>query len=402
MASFLEEMHWAFNAENDKYRTLPADEQLISQYLLIYDGDDLYDFVDRDFQHSRVALSLNVHSSTEIKRVMNQIRRYLSEKFGDEVTWEIAGAGRLFADMEELLVKGQVYSLWGALVLIFGLMLVLWRSLGDSLLCMVPNLSPILLIFIIMGIFGIWLDMGTAMIASVAVGIAVDDTIHVFHGFRRRVAQGVSPVLAIARTYRQAGRAVVTTTVILSAQFLILVASEFVPTRNFGLLTTIGLVAALIFDLVLLPALLIVLYGPNRPFARISRLFGVSKSSEIPELSDDLSIGRGLIDVHWSVDRKLALVKEVYRGKAALEAAREYGLSKAEVERWLASADLGMKHALDGHSLEKMQTYEKQLKTLAKAYKRTLMENETLKRSRSDVGGKDTAIGTEPVVPKRT
>jgi predicted RND superfamily exporter protein len=125
---------------------------------------------------------------------------------------------------------------------------------------MIPNLSPILLIFIFMGIFGIWLDMATAMIASVAVGIAVDDTIHVFHGFIKRIKAGSRPVTALVRTYSQAGRAVLTTTVILSAQFLILITSEFVPTGNFGVLTSIGLVAALIFDLMLLPAILLLVY----------------------------------------------------------------------------------------------------------------------------------------------
>ena len=398
MGNFLEEMHWAFNAENDAYRLLPTDEQLISQYLLIYDGGDLYDFVDRDFRHSRVALSLNVHSANDISTVMTQIRDYLSAEFGDEVSWEIAGAGRLFADMEELLVKGQVYSLWGALVLIFGLMLILWRSLGDSLLCMVPNLSPILLIFIVMGVFGIWLDMGTAMIASVAVGIAVDDTIHVYHGFRHRIAQGASPVLAIVRTYRQAGRAVVITTVILSAQFLILVASEFVPTRNFGLLTTVGLITALLFDLVLMPALLIVFFGPKRPLAR---LFGAAHGTDLDALENGVATGRHSIDVHWSPDRKTALVKEIYRGKSVIEAAQEYGLSKAEIERWLASADVGIKHAFEGYSPEKLHTYEKQLKKLAKLYKRTLKENEDLKRGRtttSDPAGRG-AVSPDQAAP---
>jgi len=165
--------------------------------------------------------------------------------------------GRLFADMEELLVKGQVYSLWGALVLIFLLMLILWRSLGSALLCMIPNISPILIIFIVMGLFGLWLDMATAMIASVAVGIAVDDTIHVYHGYISRKNAGVRPVQALARTYNHAGRAVVTTTIILSAQFMILISSSFQPTAHFGLLTSIGLWAALVFDLLLLPAIII-------------------------------------------------------------------------------------------------------------------------------------------------
>ncbi|MCP4089867.1 MAG: MMPL family transporter, partial [Gammaproteobacteria bacterium] len=107
----------------------------------------------------------------------------------------------------------------------------------------------------------IWLDMATAMIASVAVGIAVDDTIHVYHGFIHRVRQGTRPVAAMVRTYRQAGRAVMTTTIILSAQFLVLTLSHFVPTTNFGLLTSVGLVTALLFDLLLLPAILMVIYA---------------------------------------------------------------------------------------------------------------------------------------------
>ncbi len=145
-------------------------------------------------------------------------------------------------------------------MLIFVLMLFLWRSFWQSVICMLPNLSPIILIFIFMGFFGIWLDMATAMIASVAVGIAVDDTIHVFHGFIKRLKNGAKPATAILRTTSHAGRAVMTTTIILATQFLILLFSEFIPTSNFGLLTSIGLVAALLFDMLVLPAVLILVY----------------------------------------------------------------------------------------------------------------------------------------------
>ena len=261
LADFVEEMNWGFHAEDDAFRRIPEDPRLISQYLLVYDGDDLYDFADRNFRFGRVSLNANVHGANRISELMARIRDYLEQDAPPGVSWEIAGFGRLFADQEDLLVQGQIYSLLGALGLIFLLMLVQWRSLGGALLCMIPNLSPILLIFIVMGAFGIWLDMATAMIASVAVGIAVDDTIHVYHGFVSRVRRGVSPVVALARTYHQAGRAVMTTTIILSAQFLVLVFSQFVPTTHFGLLTAIGLVAALLFDLVLLPALLILIHA---------------------------------------------------------------------------------------------------------------------------------------------
>jgi len=256
-ADFIEEMHWGFNAEDPAFRTIPDDPQLISQYLFIYDGDDLFDFVDPEFRISHVSMSINAHPANEITATMDKLRGYMNEHAPPGLQWEIAGYSRLFADMEELLVKGQVYSLWGALILIFLLMLILWRSLGSALLCMIPNISPILIIFIVMGLFGLWLDMATAMIASVAVGIAVDDTIHIYHGYISRKNAGVRPVLALARTYSQAGRAVVTTTIILSAQFMILILSLFQPTAHFGLLTSIGLWAALVFDLLLLPAIII-------------------------------------------------------------------------------------------------------------------------------------------------
>ncbi|GMQ89556.1 MAG: MMPL family transporter [Gammaproteobacteria bacterium] len=267
-ADFIEEMHWGFNAEDPAFRTIPDDPKLISQYLFIYDGDDLFDFVDPEFRLSRVSMSINVHPANEIAALMDNLRGYLNEHAPPGLQWEIAGNSRLFADMEELLVKGQVYSLWGALIMIFLLMLLLWRSFGSALLCMIPNISPILLIFIAMGLFGIWLDMATAMIASIAVGIAVDDTIHVYHGYISRVNAGVRPVQALARTYNQAGRAVVTTTIILSAQFMILISSSFQPTTHFGLLTSIGLWAALVFDLLLLPAIIILVATRKTGFSR--------------------------------------------------------------------------------------------------------------------------------------
>jgi predicted RND superfamily exporter protein len=206
--------------------------------------------------------------ANEIEALMEKIRAFLRNKTPEGLYWEIAGNSRLFAEMEDLLVTGQVYSVWGALILIFLLMLILWRSLGSALLCMIPNISPILLIFIVMGLFGLWLDMATAMIASVAVGIAVDDTIHVYHGYISRLNAGAQPIQALARTFSQAGRAVVTTTIILSAQFMILISSLFQPTAHFGLLTSVGLWSALLFDLLLLPAIIILTATLKTGFSR--------------------------------------------------------------------------------------------------------------------------------------
>lgn len=265
VVDFIEEMNWGFHAQNNDFRVIPDNANLISQYLFIYDGDDMFDFIDQNYQQARIAMSVNVHGAKQIKHLMNRIDQFLASHPIVNTEWEITGAGRLFADQESLLIQGQIYSLIGALVMIFVLMLWLWRSLRDAVICMIPNLAPILLIFIVMGFFGIWLDMATAMIASVAVGIAIDDTLHVYHGFITRVKKGIQPVVALARTYHQAGRAVMTTTIILCSQFLLLLASNFVPMRHFGVLTSVGLLAALIFDLLLLPAILILIFSAKSP-----------------------------------------------------------------------------------------------------------------------------------------
>jgi uncharacterized protein len=264
VADFVEEMNWGFHAQQNDFLTIPDDPDLISQYIFIYDGEDMFDFIDEDYQQARLTMNVNVHGANEISELMGRIEQYLARNPPPGAKWRITGAGRLFADQETLLTQGQIYSLGGALALIFILMLALWRSVKDTLICMIPNLSPIVLIFIIMGWLGIWLDMATAMIASVAVGIAVDDTIHIYHGFIHRVRNGVHPVFALARTYHQAGRAVMTTTIILCSQFLLLLASAFVPMGHFGILTSVGLLAALVFDLLLLPALLILFFRTKK------------------------------------------------------------------------------------------------------------------------------------------
>jgi hypothetical protein len=259
MAEVVEEMNWAFHGEDPKYRRIPANSRLISQYLFVYDGRDLYDLVDHEFQSTRITVNLKVDGATQIQDVIGRIRAHLRTHPVADLHVDIGGLGRLFADQEDLLITGQVRSLWSALVLIFLFFLLLWRSAKAAILCMIPNIAPVVLIFIMMGVLGIWLDMATAMIASIAIGIAVDDTIHIYHSFMGHRAQGAGVVLALLRTYRQAGRAVVATTVILCAQFLLLTSSAFVPTDEFGLLTSVGLMSALVFDLMLLPAMLVLL-----------------------------------------------------------------------------------------------------------------------------------------------
>ena len=264
MMDVVEEMHWAFNAEDPSARRLPASDALLSQLLLIYDGKDLHELVNREFQRTRLLLNLDVHGANATSRVMEQIRARFDQTPVPGVTFDLAGWGRLFADQEDLLVEGQIYSFLGAFGQILIILTVLWRSVGAAVLCLIPNVAPLYFIFVVMGATGTWLNMATVIIAGVVLGITVDDTIHLYHGYLHRRGLGVSPVVAMARSFEASGRAVISISVLLIAQFALLGASRYEPTADFGLLSATGLLAGQVFELVLLPALIALRYGVRR------------------------------------------------------------------------------------------------------------------------------------------
>jgi len=261
IADLIEEMHWAMNAEDPAFRTLPDNNPLLRQYLLVYDGKDLYELVNREFQHTRIVVNMNVHGTQEIGKSIQKIRDRLTSHPIPGIKADIGGYGRLFADQVDLLVSGQINSFAGAFLQIFLFMAVLWRSPSASALCMLPNLAPLFFIFVLMGGVGIYLDLATVMIASVVLGITVDDTIHLYHGYQQRLRAGMTPVFAIARSFESSGRAVLAVSLLLIAQFGLLSFSGFIPTANFGLMTAVGLFSGQLFELLLLPALLLMKDG---------------------------------------------------------------------------------------------------------------------------------------------
>ncbi|QDF98576.1 RND transporter [Azoarcus sp. DD4] len=257
MMDIIEEMNWAFNEEDEAFRRLPDDDGMLSQLLLIYDGRDLQELVNGEYQRMRILLNLNVHGANAIQGVIERIQAQIATVDAPELKWQIAGYGRLFADQEDLLVVGQLHSFLGAFGQIFVIMLLLWRSFPAAVISMLPNLAPLFFVFALMGAAGIHLDMATVLIAGVVLGITVDDTIHIFHSYLSRREQGHGVVFAIARSFEASGRAVVAISLLLVSQFLVLGTSSFVPSSHFGLLTATGLLAGQLMELLLLPALLV-------------------------------------------------------------------------------------------------------------------------------------------------
>jgi multidrug efflux pump subunit AcrB len=121
---------------------------------------------------------------------------------------------------------------------------------------MIPNVFPVVLVFGVMCHLGIAIDIGTMMTASVAMGVAVDDTIHFLSWFRDNLDRGMNRVEAVIETYRRVGPAMTQTTIVGGLGLFVFALSTFTPTQRFGTLMLVMLATALIGDLILLPALL--------------------------------------------------------------------------------------------------------------------------------------------------
>jgi predicted RND superfamily exporter protein len=129
---------------------------------------------------------------------------------------------------------------------------------------MVPNLAPILLMLGIIGTTPITMDLFTMMVASIAIGLAVDDTIHFMHNFRRYYEQSGDPKVAVHQTLQTTGRAMLVTTVVLSSGFFIFVFASMNNLFNFGLLTAFTILMALVADYFIAPALMVVVHRSRK------------------------------------------------------------------------------------------------------------------------------------------
>jgi multidrug efflux pump subunit AcrB len=132
----------------------------------------------------------------------------------------------------------------------------LGNGIAAGLVAMIPNVFPVILVFGVMCHMDVEIDIGTMMTASVAMGVAVDDTIHFLSWFRAHLERGMNRVEAVIETYRRVAPAMTQTTIVGGLGLFVFALSTFTPTQRFGTLMLVMLAAALVGDLVLLPALL--------------------------------------------------------------------------------------------------------------------------------------------------
>ncbi|HXH81548.1 MAG TPA: outer membrane lipoprotein-sorting protein [Candidatus Tectomicrobia bacterium] len=260
----LERMHDVMGDDPGGGKRLPDSAELAAQYLLMYTlgarDEDLKDRIDVDNRWTRVTARVRAQPARETQAMGRAIREHIRQRF-PELRAVVTSRALLYTSMQEDLAANTITSFFTAFVPITVMLAVVFRSVRLAAVSVVPNILPIGAMVGLMGLLDIPLDPGSAMVASVAIGIVVDDTVHFLSRYRGSRMAGSDTVSSIRRTLGEVGRPVVHTTAILAAGFSVFSLSHFNFIAYFGTLAAVVIVLALLADLFLTPALLAVVDG---------------------------------------------------------------------------------------------------------------------------------------------
>ena len=216
--------------------------------------------VQDDFSLGRISVRVKAIDADRLASLAPDIENWVVENVeGPDLKVEGTGFVKLMDDMRNYLIRSQVTSVILAFAAITLLLCALFRSWKLALFSMIPNVGPIVMGLALMSVLDIRLDPGTVMIATIALGLVVDDTCHFLVRLRTYVRRGMDLRAAIAETMKRTGRPIILTSIILSSGFAVLLLGSFTPTVSFGLVSAFVLLTALVADLVVLPATLLIL-----------------------------------------------------------------------------------------------------------------------------------------------
>ncbi|MDR2314645.1 MAG: MMPL family transporter [Spirochaetaceae bacterium] len=253
------------NFEGAAYYEIPADPSrygksdprelaaLVSNYLILLSGEiDAYSNNPLEPTAIKTTVQLRTLGESDTSRALEEIDRFVQAHFPPDVTVTVGGSALVEASLNQQVVRSQFISLMVSLFLVFLIISISNRSLLAGCVGIIPLSISILLNFGVMGFLGIKLNIGTSMIASLAVGIGIDYTIHYMEAFKREY-----PRHGIKASFAVSGKAIIINALSVGAGFGVLIFSRFNMLKDFGLLIALTMAASSLISLTLIPALLL-------------------------------------------------------------------------------------------------------------------------------------------------
>jgi predicted RND superfamily exporter protein len=251
------------NGGDEFYYRIPESRELAAQYLLVYEmslpfGHDLNNQINVDKSATRMIVSLKDVNTNELKEMDKKARHWLRVNASEKMNTYGSGLSIIWAHISERNINSMLGAALGALLLISAILIFALRSFKLGLLSLIPNLAPAFMAFGIWGLIVGRVGLGLSIIASMTLGIVVDDTVHFMSKYlRARRENHMNPQNAVRYSFKTVGTALWVTSFALVAGFMILTFSDYKMTSDMGLMSAITITLALVLDFIYLPVLLI-------------------------------------------------------------------------------------------------------------------------------------------------
>ncbi len=263
----VKEIHQALHEDDPAFYAVPEEVDVVAQELLLFENsgtDDLEEVTDTRFGLGRVSVRVNFADGYALVPYGDLVDRTAKEALGTLADAELTGffalSVRTFSALNESLVRS--YAI--AMIVIGALMLLLIGRVREGLAAAIPNLAPIFVTVGIMGYAGLPFSIFTLLVANIALGLAVDDTIHFVHNYLRDREDGGDPVGAVRRTLASTGSALLFTTVALLCGFSLFAFASLENLAAFGLLAALAIGLAFVADVLVAPGLMVIVDETRR------------------------------------------------------------------------------------------------------------------------------------------
>ncbi len=250
----VKQLSLAFTADEPHPVALPNSSDLLAQYLLLFDERDIEPYIDTERKHLVLILQIPFRNSTQFEAFREDLQSRLDAA---GLNGHLTGRQKLFFEVGDRIATQNMQSLAIGLGVLFVVLCVALGSVQTGALAVLVNALPVLGCLAFMGFFGIDLDLGSSIVAAVALGIVVDDTGHMITRYNAHRKQGKPRERAVRLMLREMWRPVTTTTVVIAIGFIVMNFAPLVPFHTFGRTLTATMLYALVCDLILLPALLL-------------------------------------------------------------------------------------------------------------------------------------------------
>ena len=256
LTDFIKLAHREVNDGRPEQLTIPDSDRSIAEYMLFLHRDDIDRYVNTSGDSLRIDVRHALCSTEEFNVAVARLESTIRDTIPSGFTARVTGRSLLVHSAVSTIARAQFYGLGFVLVVVFLLITLLFGDIRVGLLSLIPNVFPVAVLLGVMGALDIPLNTGTCMVAVIALGIAVDDTIHFLARYRESARRCASPAHAIHACLYAEIRPIMCTSLSLSAGFAVIGLSHFLPIQQFGRLSAVVMLAALLADLLLTPVLL--------------------------------------------------------------------------------------------------------------------------------------------------